>query len=147
METAHCAERLRIVPERPGVYIMKDDRAAVIYVGKALRLRDRMSSYFFGDSGLLHSKVQRMVQRVDDFEFIVTDTEAEALILENTLIKRFRPQYNIRLKDDKSYPYLKIDLREEFPQVYITRKVEDDGARYFGPFATTWTVRRTLEIL
>ena len=146
VESTRFADRLRIVPERPGVYLMKDSRGAVLYVGKAARLRDRLRSYF-GSPVNLPEKVQRMVRRVADFEFIVTDSEAEALILECTLIKRFRPPYNARLKDDKSYPYLKIDLREDFPQVLITRRVEPDGARYFGPFATTWTVRRTLETL
>jgi excinuclease ABC subunit C len=88
-----------------------------------------------------------MIGSVHDFEYIVTDTEAEALILENTLIKRYRPRYNARLKDDKTYPYLKIDLTEGFPRVYITRKVAQDGARYFGPFATAGSVRQTMDLV
>ena len=88
-----------------------------------------------------------MMGHVHDFEYIVTDSEADALILENTLIKRYKPRYNARLKDDKTYPYLKIDLNEEFPRVYITRRVAKDGARYFGPFATANTVRKSMDLV
>ena len=138
--------RLRVTPERPGVYIMKDSREKVLYVGKASNLRSRLRSYFVS-SETLSPKIQKMASRVADFEFIVTDSEAEALILECTLIKQFRPHYNARLKDDKTYPYLKIDLAEDFPQVYITRRVLQDGARYFGPFATAGSVRKTMDLL
>ena len=125
---------------------MKDAGANVIYVGKASLLRNRIRSYFGSPSG--HSaKIRRLVPQITDYEFIVTDTEAEALILENTLIKRYRPRYNARLKDDKTYPFLKIDLSEEFPRVYITRQVSDDGARYFGPFATAGSVRQTMDLV
>ena len=117
-----------------------------MYVGKASVLRNRLRSYF-GAPSAQASKTRRMMGHVRDFEYIVTDTEAEALILENTLIKRYRPRYNARLKDDKTYPYLKIDLAEEFPKVYITRKVIQDGGRYFGPFATAGTVRRTMDLV
>ena len=138
--------RLRVTPEKPGVYLMKDAGDNVLYVGKASVLRNRLRSYFGSPSG--HSaKIRRLVPQITDFEFIVTDTEAEALILENTLIKRHRPRYNARLKDDKTYPYLKIDLSEEFPRVYITRQVADDGARYFGPFATAGSVRQTMDLV
>ena len=146
MERTGFAHRLRITPEKPGVYMMKDAQERVIYVGKAANLRNRVSSYF-GSPSSLNTKIQKMVSRVTDFEFIVTDSEAEALILENTMIKKLRPTYNARLKDDKTYPFIKIDLKEEFPQVYITRKVAKDGARYFGPFATAGSVRKTLDIL
>ena len=138
--------RLRVTPEKPGVYLMKDAGDNVLYVGKASVLRNRLSSYFGSPSG--HSaKIRRLVPQITDFEVIVTDTEAEALILENTLIKRYRPRYNARLKDDKTYPFLKIDLSEEFPRVYITRQVSDDGARYFGPFATAGSVRQTMDLV
>ncbi len=140
------AHRLRITPEKPGVYMMKDAGDRVIYVGKAANLRNRVSSYF-GSPSSLNTKIQKMVSRVTDFEFIVTDSDAEALILENTIIKKLRPTYNTRLKDDRTYPFIKIDLNEEFPQVYITRRVAKDGARYFGPFATAGSVRKTLDIL
>ncbi|MQF94606.1 MAG: excinuclease ABC subunit UvrC [SAR202 cluster bacterium] len=139
-------QRLQATPERPGVYLMKDPRGTVLYVGKASILRNRLRSYF-GSPSNLPNKIRRMLGHLHDFEYIVTDSEAEALILENTLIKRYKPRYNARLKDDKTYPYLKIDLAEEFPRVYITRKVAKDGARYFGPFATAGTVRKTMDLV
>ena len=138
--------RLQATPERPGVYLMKDSRGTVLYVGKASILRNRLRSYF-GSTSNLPNKIQRMLGHLHDFEYIVTDSPAEALILENTLIKRYKPRYNSRLKDDKTYPYLKIDLAEEFPRVYITRRVAKDGARYFGPFATAGTVRKTMDLV
>ena len=115
-------------------------------MGKAKLLPNRLRTYF-GSPASLPTKTRRMMGLVTDFECIVTDSEAEALILENTLIKRYRPRYNARLKDDKTYPYLKIDLSEEFPRVYITRRVAKDGARYFGPFATAGTVRKTMDLV
>ena len=139
-------QRLKATPERPGVYLMKDARGTVLYVGKAGVLRNRLRSYF-GSPANLPNKIRRMLGHLHDFEYIVTDSAAEALILENTLIKRYKPRYNARLKDDKTYPYLKIDLNEEFPRVYITRRVAKDGARYFGPFATAGTVRKTMDLV
>ena len=117
-----------------------------MYVGKASVLRNRLKQYF-GSTTNLPNKIRRMLGHLHDFEYIVTDSPAAALILENTLIKRYKPRYNARLKDDKTYPYLKIDLSEEFPRVYITRKVLKDGARYFGPFATAGTVRKTMDLV
>ena len=125
---------------------MKDARGNVLYVGKASVLPNRLRTYF-GSRANLPPKIRRMLGQLTDFECIVTDTEAEALILENTLIKRYRPRYNARLKDDKTYPFLKIDLSEEFPRVYITRKIAKDGARYFGPFATAGSVRKTMDLV
>ena len=139
-------QRLQATPERPGVYLMKDARGTVLYVGKASVLRNRLRTYF-GSPSAQANKTRRMMGHVHDFEYIVTDTEAEALILENTLIKRYKPRYNARLKDDKTYPYLKIDLNEEFPRVYITRRVAKDGAKYFGPFATANTVRKSMDLV
>ncbi|MBI4233000.1 MAG: excinuclease ABC subunit UvrC [Chloroflexi bacterium] len=139
-------ERLKAVPEKPGVYLFRDASAQVLYVGKASSLRQRLRAYF-SPHGPLDPKIRRMVQRAADFEFLVTHSESEALILENTLIKRHRPPYNTRLRDDKTYPYIKIDLKEEFPLVYITRRVANDGARYFGPFASAGSVRRALDLL
>ena len=115
-------------------------------MGKAAVLSNRLRNYF-GSPANLPNKIRRMLGQLDDFECIVTDTEAEALILENTLIKRHKPRYNARLKDDKTYPYLKIDLAEDFPKVYITRKVAKDGARYFGPFASAGSVRQTMDLI
>ena len=139
-------QRLKATPERPGVYLMKDPRGTILYVGKASSLRNRLRTYF-GSPANQPSKIRRMMGHLHDFEYIVTDSEAEALILENTLIKRYKPRYNARLKDDKTYPYLKIDLNEEFPRVYITRRVAKDGARYFGPFATANTVRKSMDLV
>ncbi len=115
-------------------------------MGKAASLRHRVRSYF-APSAQLPPKFRKMLDRVESYEYIVTDSEQEALILENNLIKRHKPRYNVRLKDDKSYPYIKIDLTEDFPQVYFTRRREDDGARYFGPFASASSVRKTLDLL
>ena len=126
--------------------MMKDPRGTILYVGKASSLRNRLRTYF-GSPANQPSKIRRMMGHLHDFEYIVTDSEAEALILENTLIKRYKPRYNARLKDDKTYPYLKIDLNEEFPRVYITRRVAKDGARYFGPFATANTVRKSMDLV
>ena len=140
------SHRLRATPSRPGVYMFRDGKGKLLYVGKAARLRNRLRSYF-GPRASLAPKVQQMVSRVADFEFIVADSEDEALLLECNLIKRFHPLYNVRLRDDKSYPYLKITLQEDFPRVQFTRRVLDDGARYFGPFANAGSVRKTMELL
>ena len=125
---------------------MRDSDGGVLYVGKASSLRNRLRSYFSGPSGLA-PKIRTMVGKVADFDFIVTESDQEALILEYNLIKQHKPQYNARLKDDKSYPFIKIDMSEEFPLVYITRTIARDGSRYFGPFASAYSVRRTLSLL
>jgi len=125
---------------------MRDAKGDVLYVGKASRLRNRLRQYFAGSSNL-PPKIQSLVANVVDFDFIVTESEQEALLLESNLIKHHRPVYNARLKDDKSYPFIKIDTTEDFPQVYITRRVARDGAKYFGPFASAGSVRRTLALL
>jgi len=139
-------EQLRQLPTSPGVYLMKDAEGNILYVGKAASLHHRLKSYFT-TSQKLSLKIQRMVARVSDFDFFVTSSEQEALILELNLIKRHRPPYNVRLKDDKSFPYLKIDTNEDWPRVYITRRLEEDGGRYFGPFASGKSVRQTLKII
>jgi len=139
-------ERLRALPESPGVYLMRDADGGVIYVGKAVRLRDRVRSYFTPSAGQ-SPKVRELVQHVADLETIVTASELEALLLENTLIKQHRPRYNVRLKDDKTYPYIKVTVQEEWPRVLITRRLQDDEARYFGPFSSARSVRRTVELL
>lgn len=139
-------EQLKNLPKKPGVYLMRDISDTVIYVGKAKILKNRVSQYF--QSGKNHTqKVAAMVEKVNRFEYIVTDTELEALVLECNLIKQYMPRYNILLKDDKGYPYIKITMNEEYPRVLLARKVEKDGARYFGPYLSTNTVRDTLEII
>ncbi len=125
---------------------MKDSRGSVLYVGKAAILRNRLRQYFSSSTNI-PNKTRRMLGHLHDFEYIITESASEALILENTLIKRYKPRYNARLKDDKTYPYLKIDTNEDYPRVYITRRVLKDGADYFGPFATSGTVRKTMDLV
>lgn len=138
--------RVGSVPTGPGVYHFKGSQGESLYVGKAANLRNRLRSYFGHTLGL-EPKIRRLMERAADFELTVTESESEALLLENLFIKKHKPRYNARLKDDKTYPYIKIDLKEDFPQVYITRRVRQDGARYFGPFASAGSVRKTLDIL
>ena len=140
------ATRGRALPDRPGVYIFRNARGEILYVGKAASLRARVRSYF-GSPRALEGKTRNLVRRIADFEYIITSTEQEALHLEATLVKRHQPFYNVRLKDDKHYPYLKIDVHEPWPRVYITRRVESDGARYFGPYASAGSVRTTLALV
>lgn len=138
--------RLAGLPDRPGVYIFKDVRGAVIYVGKAVVLKNRVRSYFHASAN--HTpKTERLVMEIADLEWIVTDSELEALILESELIKRHQPRYNVRLKDDKRYPYIKISLQEDFPRIFIVRSAQHDGARYFGPFTSSQAVHQTLDVL
>ena len=134
------------MPPRPGVYLFKDARGNILYVGKAVNLRHRVSSYF-GSGQKPDPKIRRLVSRIADLEYFVTASEQEALILELNLIKRHHPRYNVRLKDDKTFPYLKIDLTEEWPRVQITRRLEENGGRYFGPFASARSIRQTLRLL
>ncbi len=139
-------EKLQLLPERPGVYLMKDQAGVIIYVGKAIILKNRVRQYF--QNNHQHApKVRAMVEHIDDFEIIITGSEVEALILECNLIKKYRPKYNISLKDDKMYPYLKITVQERFPRVFITRKVLEDGARYFGPYTDATALHRCLKLL
>ena len=125
---------------------MKDEQGEVIYVGKSVNLRHRVRSYFQASAS--HSlKLHRLIYHIADFDFIVTDSEIEALILECNLIKEHRPKYNIRLKDDKRYPYIKITWQEDYPRVIVTRRMERDGARYFGPLTDVRAVHQTLDML
>ncbi|MGA0276136.1 MAG: excinuclease ABC subunit UvrC [Dehalococcoidia bacterium] len=138
--------RLSAVPQKPGVYMHRDAKGGVLYVGKSSSLRNRLRSYF-GSKKNLDAKTFELVNRIADFEYIVTESEQEALLLENSLIKKHKPRFNVRLKDDKTYPYIKVDLTEDFPRVYVTRRTANDGARYFGPFASAGSVRKTLDLL
>ena len=139
-------EQLKQLPANPGVYLMKDTAGKIIYVGKAANLSNRVRSYFH-PSAKLEPKTRQQVADVKELEFFITNSEYEALILENNLIKRYRPFYNIRLKDDKGYPYIKINLKEDWPTVSYTREMKNDGARYFGPFTNSWSVKQTLKVL
>lgn len=134
------------MPLQPGVYLYKDSGGQVIYVGKAKALRNRMRSYFQAENKM-HPKVKAMMKRVADFDFIVTRSEVEALILENNLIKAYHPRYNIHLRDDKTYPYLKISTGEKFPRITITREEKDGVSRYFGPYTDVTSLRETLKVL
>ncbi len=138
-------EKLKLLPDNPGVYIMLDKYSDVIYVGKARVLKNRVRQYFH--SSPKPDKVMRMVENIADFNYIITKTERDALALENNLIKKYKPKYNILLKDDKTYPYIKVDLREDFPGFYVTRKVKKDGARYYGPYMGGVSYKDILEIL
>jgi excinuclease ABC subunit C len=138
--------RLRAVPDTPGVYLLRDTSEQVIYVGKALRLRDRLRSYF--TPGYANTaRVADLVRRVHDFEFVTAANEVEALVLEHNLIKHYRPKFNIRLRDDKNYLYLKLPVQEEFPRVHYARRVGQDGALYFGPYTSAQSLRGTVKSL
>lgn len=139
-------EQLDTLPAKPGVYLMKDEAGEVIYVGKALNLRNRVRSYFHASANR-SPKVRRLASHIAQVDFIVTDSELEALILECNLIKEHRPRYNVRLKDDKRYPYIKVTWQEDFPTVQIVRRLQQDGARYFGPFTNSGAVHETLNLL
>jgi excinuclease ABC subunit C len=137
---------LDTLPNKPGCYLMKNKTGNIIYVGKAVNLRHRVRSYFH-DNGGQHPRTRQLVQNIIDIEWIVVDTELEALILEMTLIKKHRPIYNIRLKDDKRYPYIKVHWADAFPKISVTRRMVNDGSRYFGPYTSVWAVHQTLDVL
>ncbi|HEX6139206.1 MAG TPA: excinuclease ABC subunit UvrC, partial [Candidatus Limnocylindria bacterium] len=137
---------LRQLPTTPGVYLMKGADGRVLYVGKADSLRSRVRSYFGSKVGV-DSRIVRMTQEVADIDYVLTDTVSEAFILEGNLIKEHRPRFNIRLRDDKSYPFVKITLGEDFPRIVRTRKLARDGSRYFGPYASASSVDETLKLL
>jgi excinuclease ABC subunit C len=139
-------EKLQNLPAQPGCYLHKNAKGEILYVGKARNLRSRVRQYFQNSRGL-DIKTQELVARIADFEFIVTDTEAEALILESNLIKQHKPRFNVRLKDDKSYPHLKLTINEEFPRIFKTRRVEKDGAAYFGPYLPASLADKTVSLI
>ena len=141
---ANLKGKLTLLPSSPGVYLHKDVRGKVLYVGKALRLNQRVRSYF-QDSHDHPPRICELVDRVADFDYIVTASENEALVLEDQLIKEYRPRYNVRLKDDKRYPYIRITIQEALPRVEVVRRIEADGARYFGPFTAVRDMRATLQ--
>ncbi len=139
-------EELKKLPDKPGVYIMKDVNGIVIYVGKAVVLKNRVRQYF-QNSANHPPKVCAMVSRIHEFEYIVTDTEVEALMLECNLIKKYKPKYNILLKDDKHYPYIKVTMSEQYPRILKTRRVEKDGAKYFGPYSSAFAVNDAIDTI
>ncbi len=137
---------LDTLPTRPGCYLMKDRTGKVIYVGKAINLRSRVRSYFHS-SAKDNPKTEKLVRKIADIDWIVVDSELEALILEMNLIKKYRPHYNVRLKDDKRYPYIKVHWADPYPKVTVTRRMLQDGSRYFGPYTSVWAVHQTLDVL
>jgi len=141
----HIEAQIKELPDKPGVYQMKDETGDIIYVGKAKSLRKRVRSYFRKANHTFKTKI--MIDHIDDFDYIVTDTEVEAYILEANLIKKYQPKFNIRLKDDKSYPYIKVTTNEDFPRVFKTRVVKNDGNKYFGPFADVNAIYKTINVL
>ncbi len=145
-EVSELAQRVAQFPTKPGVYIMRDGEGHVIYVGKAIDLRSRVRSYF-QKSNAHTPKVMRLLESIADVEFIVTSSELEALILECTLIKKHQPRYNVRLKDEKRYPFIRVGWEEDFPRVTTVRKTAEDGARYFGPYTSSWAMHETLDLL
>ncbi len=142
----HIKGILDTLPQKPGCYLMKDEQGGVIYVGKAINLRHRVRSYFQAGASH-HPRTQQMVAHIETIEWIVVGSELEALILEMNLIKKHRPHYNVRLKDDKRYPYVKVHWADPFPTVTVTRAMEHDGSRYFGPYTSVWAVHQTLDLL
>jgi excinuclease ABC subunit C len=137
---------LATLPAKPGCYLMKNAEGVIIYAGKAVSLKNRVRSYFHADAGY-DAKTRRLVREIADIEWIVVGSELEALILEMNLIKKHRPKYNVRLKDDKRYPYIKIHWNEPFPKITVTRQMTEDGSRYFGPYTSAWAVYQTLDVL
>ncbi|MFC1879352.1 excinuclease ABC subunit UvrC [Chloroflexota bacterium] len=144
--TEHIKAQLDTLPTKPGCYMMKDKDGKVIYVGKAINLRSRVRSYFHASAG--HGpRIRQLVRKIADIEWIVVGSELEALILEMNLIKKHRPHYNVRLKDDKRYPYIKAHWADPYPKVTVTRRMQRDGSRYFGPYTSVWAVHQTLDVL
>src|SRR5713226_3296134 len=138
-------DKLSRLPDRPGVYLYKDAKAAIIYVGKAASLRNRVRSYFH-ESRPRDPKTDSLVQQIRDLEYIVTDNELEAMMLEANLVRKHRPRYNIILRDDKHYPFLKLTTNEAFPRLVVARRVQKDGAAYYGPFYPATAMRETLRL-
>jgi excinuclease ABC subunit C len=137
-------EKLESLPRKPGIYLFKDGYGKFIYIGMARLLRDRVKTYFQSTSD---AKIKKILSETKDIEFILTDSAKEAAFLENNLIRRYQPRFNLRLKDDKSFPYLKLTLQEKYPAIYLTRKVEKDGAKYFGPFSPASQARMTIHLI
>ena len=138
-------EELKKLPNKPGVYIMHDKDDKIIYVGKAISLKNRVRQYFRKTNKT--KRIENMVSLIDHFEYIVTDNESEALILECNLIKKNMPKFNVLLKDDKTYPYIKVNVQEKYPDVYITRRVLNDGAKYFGPYASAGSAKEMVDFI
>jgi len=146
MDEFNVQEELKKLPDKPGVYIMEDRRGEAIYVGKAASLKNRVRHYFQPSAG--HSaKTRALTANIRKIQYIATDSELEALILECDLIKKHKPKYNVLLKDDKTYPYIKVSMNEEYPRIFLTRRMENDGAQYFGPYPSAFAARETIGLI
>ena len=139
-------DQVKKIPASPGIYLMKNAQADILYIGKAKSLKNRLFSYFQPSSHPI-VRIKQMLEQVNEFEVILTHTEVEAFILENTLIKKYQPKFNIRLRDDKTYPYLKIDQNQDFPRIQWTRRILRDQADYFGPFPSSWAAKQVMDLL
>ena len=139
-------EELKKLPSKPGVYLMHDEEDTIIYVGKAVSLKNRVRQYF-QSSRVRSSKIEQMVSKISRFEYIVTDSELEALVLENNLIKEHQPKYNTMLKDDKTYPFIKVSIAESYPRVFLSRSMKKEKAKYYGPYTSAKAVKDTIDFI
>lgn len=145
MHNDKIEQKLKILPDNPGVYLMKNSNGKIIYVGKAVVLKNRVRQYFRKTDKT--ARIENMVSLIDDFEYIITDTEDEALILECTLIKKYKPKFNVLLKDDKTYPYIKVGEKNGRPLIQLTRNLVKDGSKYYGPYPSVWSAKEMIKYI
>ena len=143
--TEHVKHIVDNLPFNPGIYMMKDENGKIIYVGKAISLRKRVRQYFQKNNK--SARIEKMVSLIRDISYIVTENEVEALVLECNYIKENKPKFNVMLKDDKTYPYIKINVKSDYPDIYITRRILNDGAKYFGPYANAGSAKEMIEFI
>ena len=145
MHNDKIEEKLKILPDNPGVYLMKNSNGKIIYVGKAVVLKNRVRQYFRKTEKT--ARIEKMVSLIHDFEYIITDTEDEALILECNLIKKYKPKFNVLLKDDKTYPYIKVGEKNGRPLIQLTRNLVKDGSKYYGPYPSVWSAKEMIKYI
>ena len=145
MHNDKIEQKLKTLPDNPGVYLMKNSSGKIIYVGKAVVLKNRVRQYFRKTDKT--ARIENMVSQIDDFEYIITDTEDEALILECTLIKKYKPKFNVLLKDDKTYPYIKVGEKNGRPLIQLTRNLVKDGSKYYGPYPSVWSAKEMIKYI
>ena len=145
MHNDKIEQKLKTLPDNPGVYLMKNSSGKIIYVGKAVVLKNRVRQYFRKTDKT--ARIENMVSLIDDFEYIITDTEDEALILECTLIKKYKPKFNVLLKDDKTYPYIKVGEKNGRPLIQLTRNLVKDGSKYYGPYPSVWSAKEMIKYI
>ena len=145
MHNDKMEQKLKTLPDNPGVYLMKNSSGKIIYVGKAVVLKNRVRQYFRKTDKT--ARIENMVSLIDDFEYIITDTEDEALILECTLIKKYKPKFNVLLKDDKTYPYIKVGEKNGRPLIQLTRNLVKDGSKYYGPYPSVWSAKEMIKYI